>query len=53
LKANEVAKRLARKKGSSDEAEEKSAEKKEGDEESGGDEVDAWMWMGLQADKLN
>jgi ankyrin repeat protein len=53
VEANEVAKRLARKKGSRDEAEEKSAEKKEGEEESNGDEVDVWLWMGLQADKLN
>jgi ankyrin repeat protein len=53
VEANEVAKRLARKKGSRDEAEEKSIEEKEGEEESNGDEVDAWLWMGLQADKLN
>jgi ankyrin repeat protein len=53
VEANEVAKRLARKKGSRDEAEEKNAEKKEGEEDGKGDEVDVWLWMGLQADKLN
>jgi ankyrin repeat protein len=53
VEANEVAKRLARKKGRSDEAEEKSAEKDGDDDETKGDEVDVWFWMGLSADKLN
>jgi ankyrin repeat protein len=52
VEANEVAKRLARKKGRTDEAEEKSAEK-EGDKENTGDEVDVWFWMGQSADRLS
>lgn len=49
VEASEVAKRLARKKGSRDEAEEKKGEESEENEEKG-DEVQVWLGMGLQAD---
>jgi hypothetical protein len=54
VEANEVAKRLAVRKGSRDQAEEEIKEIKKGeDEDVKGDEVDVWFQMGLSADQEN
>jgi ankyrin repeat protein len=54
VEANEVAKRLAVKKGNRDQAEEEGKEKTKGeDEDVKGDEVDVWFHMGLSADQEN